>query len=94
MGSRAGRADGIGPTTAYTWRPPVVPLEGRRSKEVRVITGHISTKAGGGVEILAVDTEDCYLAELIELLKLETDRRVRELAAMSDEALFGSRALG
>lgn len=56
-----------------------------------MFTAHISTKPGGALEVAVIDAEDSYLAELIELMKLETDRRVRELQAMSDEALYGGR---
>src|SRR4051794_4360107 len=74
------RAEPGSPTVSHKCRPT--------DQEVRMFTAHISTKPGGSLEIAVFDAEDCYLAELLELLRLETERRVRELEAMSDARLF------
>ncbi len=53
-----------------------------------MFTAHISTKPGGSLEIALFDADDRHLAEVVELVTLEAERRVRELEAMLDSRLF------
>lgn len=59
--------------------------------EVQVFTAHISTEVGGATLISILDADDSHLAEVVQLIKLQDERKVRELAAMADDLLFGGR---